>query len=332
MTPAGAHHLPDGRAFAGWLRQLGPVNPTALLAARLPVWSVEAAVLARRPTRGDDITCFLLRAIPESPAVDAGRCLPAAEGWLAGAIAELLRADLIATDDGRRFTLTRTGREARDAGAWTAPAPERRTFSFLDLRPAAALRPVNPAGWPLQATSASPADAAAALAALRDAVGSDASRKQELGFPDDVADVLGTENGEWRNVPVVRGFRLNAAIVEVEGEGGRQWHLYAVRPGWIIAGPEPLVRIAAGAAVADDALRDAWRDWCAARRVAAAEADRCRPEIMGPEMRIAPPGEASGELRAAAEEIGRGDVWLTADAGPFRRAVRLGLSTPATAA
>jgi hypothetical protein len=302
---------PDGRTFAGWLRQFAPHRPHALAAARFRLVTIEAAVRVRRASAADSLTRLLLASVPDpagSPADALRRRIPLEPLLLDHLLAEAVGGGLLSGNG--RFTLTNDGRRARDAG--TAPVVERRTFRFLDLRPTASPAFLPAVGWPAP-TALSPELDGRDL--LRDALARPEAWRRALGFPLDVeeiappAEVAGGE--AWRRIAVERAETVCAAVVGTsDPEPG--WLAFPARPkSWSVEAREPVLRLPGNAIEPPphEAIRAAWRDWCGAKGLGAAVADACQLQLNGSDATVTPPGGIAEALP--------GETWLTVNQGPM---------------
>ena len=336
MTAATPLAFPGGPTFAGWNRQFLSLQPRSLVACHLPIHCIEALVRLRRESHADAPTRLLLDEIPDSGGISIERLeerVPISSRVLHEFLLELTRAGLIETHEGQNIACTLLGRQMRAMGAGSTFIDERRSFHFLDLRPASMPRFVVPDGWPLRPWPAGLArPGILGIAAISESIRNSAEWKRECGFPEEVVSVLDQSqldrDDAWRGVAIVRVERLSAAMVRVGNDRQSEWLVFpATSEGWSI-GQVVIFRLP-GDAIAnppEEMWRMAWHHWCMSRRFAAPEVLASRFEVVDNEVRLEF-SETSGEtIRKIRDEITKSESWLTIDVPPFRWAARIVLA------
>jgi hypothetical protein len=334
MTTALPASYPGGKTFAGWNRQLASLQPRVFLAADLRVEEIELLVRVCREQSVDPLSKLLLDTFPDQGfiASDAfAEQAPIDAYVVRSLILELRKAGLIQIDHDHTMALTEAGTQARLAGNFKSNGCVRRSFHFLDLRPAATPFFVKANHWPLQRSSAQK-DVASALgpAAVIGALNQSAEWKQQRGFPAEIEAVLdlsapGPCEARQR-IAVIRVRRLSVAVAGVDVEDRREWLLLPAKSdGWSIASPEPLQRLPFEAipALAEDRWRESWLAWCASKRISPRDSGTCQLKVAGNELQVSFPTALQDSLRKARDELMKTDTWITADAPPFRWAMPL---------
>ncbi len=314
MTAAVPFPLPPGRVLSTWRRELTAFRPGRLRLIHLLLHRVEALVRATRPRSLDPLQAALLAQLSAGNPLDRLRLDADVVGrWLGD-----LAAEGLIESDGAGWRLTERGRGALDAGGYTAPAEERRTFLFRDeddrdhLPRFLALRGATvglapPPNWRF--------DPAALEACIRQP----AEWKERHGFPADVEAVIapsGPEPGpaDWRRVILDRPEQILLVFVaSVEG-----WLGFAVRPeGWALQTAAAALVLPPEEAPADEppaeSWREAWLGWGHGRGLSAADAEACRVEALEDRVRVTAP-------RGLAERLAgeRQEAWLLTGAGRVR--------------
>jgi len=329
MTPALPASYPGGKTFAGWNRQLASLQPRLLLAADLRVEEVDLQVRVRRERCVDPLSRLMLDTFPDQGfiATSALAALTPIDPYLIRSLTlELRKAGLIQIDQGEGMALTNAGEQARSAGTYWSIGCVRRSFHFLDLRPATVPVFVKADHWPLQ-PSPGQGTVAEALGpgAVLGALAQPAKWKQEWGFPEEIDAVLDLSApgpcDVRQRVPVIRVRRLCVAIVGIGGEERREWLILPAKPdGWSVSGLEPLQRLPDTAipVLEVDRWRDSWMGWCKSKRIPAKDSDSCHLKAADNQLQVQFPAALTDSLRKARDELLKTDTWVTTDAPPFR--------------
>lgn len=328
MTVSAAPAFPDSRTLASWWRDLARYHPRTLWVAHLDLLRVEAPVNAAQAVRPERLSLLVLRAIGHGPAltvVDLHRQLHLDRPLLARVVHSLEDDALVCPSDAGGWSLSPVGRQALEGGQYSRTRPERRSFYFLRAEEPTTARflPLAPGlasawaagrGWKFDPT------------VLDRCLRQSNDWKDRHGFPVDVQPAADVP--EWQRVMVVYPERLVAAIATADG--GRQLLGFAIPASGRLQAATPAFALGAGWPDAFPDLvepslhdwRQAWRDWCEAHDLPAAETEACHVERHDHRLRVVAPRTLTGRLRSR-----RGETWLLAGHGPRRAAALLDLTS-----
>ncbi len=306
---AGRPGDPDGRTLARWWDQISRLRPRGLWAGPLDLTHLDAPVRTRQAAPLDPLRRLLLRAVEAAAPATLDRLdarLGLGRGPLFQWLRDLERAGLVQGDSGH-YALTAAGTPALASGEAPRLTAERRRFTFatvpggephfLPWRP-----PPGPAGPPTALT----------LSHLTTCIDRPAEWKRRYGFPEDIVAVERPDPSlppaeAWRRIAVARTERVPVVLAVTAGDGPERLLGFTAGAGDLDPGApalvlesgwsEPFPELAREPSA--DELRAAWRDWCAAQGLTAADADACALTWTGGVLRVQSPAAWRDRIAAA---------------------------------
>jgi hypothetical protein len=312
--------FPASRTLAAWWRQLSRWQPRSIWIAHLPIHHVEALVEVRHASPLDPLDRLVLKAVPVTPPIPVDALLAQAllgRQLLIQVLRRLEAASLVQASAGG-WAQTPTGQQAVASGQYAAPARERRSFTFLhrDPLPAEFLRirpgvstPCPPeTGWSFDP------------AVLRHCIAQPADWKGRVGFPDEIDALLSLDAGPEG---IVIDHPENLTAVLILDADDRLLGLETKEDAWPLTDDRPLFERTNWRESFPELLRQdwqqAWQEWCQSRKLT----------ITGPVdfqeaghiLRVT--GQQLREQLSKRDDVLKGEAWLLAGSGRYRRAMLL---------
>ncbi|MBL8796843.1 MAG: hypothetical protein JNM56_23280 [Planctomycetia bacterium] len=325
--------FPGSRNLAAWWRSLAERQPKALWVGHLLLHRVEALVESQQTARPEALPLAVLKALvlfPGEPLSALDRRLHLGPQALRPVLNQLCQ-DGLAQADAAGWSPTPLGRRAAEQGDYVRPARARRAFHFraapdgtahfLHLEAPAAVPWTPPADWHFE-----PATLARCLEQPAD-------WKRRHAFPLEVEQLLGPEPAApaWQRVIVDRPERQPVLLL-LDAAGDRLLGFAVKAETWSLHADRPLFDLEAGGRdvfpdlgppPTEDDWRQAWREWCQPRGLAALTDDAHRLEPSGPTLQVAVTPRLLERLRAIRSDALRDEAWLLVGDGPLRPAAQL---------
>jgi len=330
--------FPGSRNLAAWWRQLADRQPHALWFGHLFLHRIEALVERSHTVSPEPLHLAVLKALTLFP----GDNLQALDRRLhlgPQALRPLLRqlcADGLAQTADAGWSPTPLGRRATEQGSYARPIHQRCVFYFR-----AAPSGGTPHFLHLEQPAAVPWPAAADwsfdIGALRHCIGQPADWKQLHRFPVEIERLLGLDTNDptagpaWQRVVLNRAERLSVLLL-LNATGDRLLGFTVKPEGWTLQSERPLFELSAGwqevfpdlaQPPAEDAWRQAWREWCQPRGLTALTDDATRFELAGPLLKVTVSRRLLERLRSTRSDALRDEAWLLAGEGRLRPAALL---------
>jgi hypothetical protein len=343
MTAATSLTFPGSRVLTGWWKQLVPLKPRAVWVGHLLLHRVEALVAVQAPSRLDPLFSFILRALnlaPQGTATQVDGLLHLGEPLVRQFLRKLESDGLVQSDGQARWRLTPLGRQVLEQGAYLQARTERRTFCFVESeQPKRVPQFLNlrnqPSAMPWPAGPDWQFDVRLLEAGLRQS----SEWKQRRGFPLEVQEILSESQDPlpsrpdaWERVILDRPEVLLALMVLAPGpDRGERLLGFAIEQlGWTLPTEPTFVAFDWQEVLPDLALepslalwRQAWLAWCQPRGLLDADAGACILEHDGVRLCVRAPRRFVEHLRAARNDVLKGEAWLLAGSGRIRAAAQV---------
>ncbi len=334
MSAGASLAYPGSRTLGAWWRQLASHQPEEMWVGYVTFHHVAAPFVLIRPRKLPTLESFVLKAMtfcrPPGNLPGLGDWLHLDAGLILRVVEHLQHEGLAARNDRDSAEITEAGKAASVHGEYPRALCERQTLEFWHAHWTSppSSRFVRLSHPEALTWLAAPQTPFAALQ-LSDCVAQSADWKKRHGFPEEIKELLAKPPGQaveaWEQMVVATPQRVFAVVLRTQAAGqsrlvgfaanSRNWELHAAQaafdvpdepPGWF---PPPL---------SEQAVRQAFAEWCQQRQIPAAEMEQCALKFAGSRLTVTAPPSWQERLLA-----GRGEFWVLAGDPAVRTALRL---------